>query len=116
MSNTFYSCFSVLEMICRQRELSIVNVSLQDYSPDRVAVWVAENEQEITSIICLKVSPTQFLVWFYGNEYEQVESTSYNFADVNTPPIIPIKGTPETIAKQISNKLYGKSLKPPDEI
>lgn len=84
--NTFYTAFSVLKHYIESLNLSIANFSLSENLPDRVVVWVEENEQGITHLVCIKMSCTQFLIWGYGNNYEEVIHTSFDYADVNTPP------------------------------
>lgn len=85
--NTFYTAFDVLNRYVKQQGLTIVNFSLQEQSPDRVVIWVENNESKITHFVCIKLSCTQFLIWGYNSEYEQVLATGYDFADVNTPPL-----------------------------
>lgn len=87
MSNTFYSAFDVLKKYITDSGYSVTNFSLVFQSPDHVTMWVAENAQEITHFVAQKISPTQFLIWGYGENYAERLSTSFDFADVNTPPI-----------------------------
>lgn len=84
--NTFYTAFSVLKHYIKSLNLSIANFSLAENAPDRVVIWVEENAQGITHLVCIKMSCTQFLIWGYGNNYEEVIHTSFDYADVNTPP------------------------------
>ncbi len=84
--NTFYTAFSVLKHYIESLNLSIANFSLAENAPDRVVIWVEENEKGITHLVCIKMSCTQFLIWGYGNNYEEVIHTSFDYADVNTPP------------------------------
>ena len=48
-------------------------------------MWVEDNSQGITHFVCVKMDCTQFLIWGYNNNYEQIVATGYDFADVNTP-------------------------------
>lgn len=85
--NTFYTAYSVLKGYIEKQELSIINFSLLKQSPDRVVIWVEDNLQQITHYVCVKMSCTQFLIWGYNNNYEQVVSTGFDYADVNTPEL-----------------------------
>lgn len=85
MANTFYTAFSVLKDYIDKQGLTVVNFALQDQSPDRVVIWVTENQQGISHFVCMKVSPTQFLLWWYDNQYTEMGHTSFDYADVNTP-------------------------------
>lgn len=85
--NTFYTALSVLENYIHKNSYKIINFSLQGQAPDRVVMWVEENEKQVTHFVCVKMSCTQFLIWGYGNNYEQVISTSFDYADVNTPEL-----------------------------
>jgi hypothetical protein len=84
--NTFYSPYSVLKKYIQDvQNLEIVNFSLLQQSPNRIVMWVADNDKNLTHFVCVKMSSTQFLIWGYNNNYEQVINTSYDYADVNTP-------------------------------
>ena len=85
--NTFYTAFEVLKRYIETvQELTIVNFTLRHLA-NRCVIWVADNDQNITHFVCEKHSPTQFLIYGYDNNYEQVVQTSYDYADVNTPPL-----------------------------
>ncbi len=84
--NTFYTAFSVLRHYIEALNLTVANFSLAENAPDRVVIWVEENDRNITHLVCIKMSCTQFLIWGYGNNYEEVLHTSFDYADVNTPP------------------------------
>lgn len=86
--NTFYTAFSVLKSYIEKQGLTIVNFAMQECSPDRVVMWVTENGAGITHFVCMKVSPTQFLLWWYGNDYTELGHTSFDYADTNTPDTI----------------------------
>lgn len=88
MANTFYTAFSVLKDYITKQGLEIVNFAMQDCSPDRVVMWVTENGAGITHYVCMKVSPTQFLLWWYGSGYAEIGRTSFDYADANTPSSI----------------------------
>ena len=88
MANTFYTAFSVLKDYITKQGLEIVNFAMQDCSPDRVVMWVTENGAGITHYVCRKVSPTQFLLWWYGSDYAEIGRTSFDYADANTPSSI----------------------------
>lgn len=88
-TNRFYSAFNVLKWYVEEKhECTIVNYTVrQRYN--HCVIWVAPNENNITHFVCDKLSPTQFVIRWYGGdelEYEQLGSTSYDFVDVNTPP------------------------------
>lgn len=85
--NTFYTALSVLKNYIQKHGYEIINFSLQGQAPDRVVMWVAENENHVTHFVCIKMSCTQFLLWGYGNNYEEVLHTSFDYADVNTPDL-----------------------------
>lgn len=101
MANTFYMAFNVLKKWITDNGLTIVNFSMQDCSLDRVVMWVQENAAGYTHFVCIQTSPTQFLIWGYGNDYTQLLSTSYDFADANTPE--------NTVsAEDVQNAAYSK--------
>lgn len=84
--NTFYTAFDVLKKyITEVQKLEISTFSLMGQAPDRVIIWVTENEKNFTHFVCIKMSCTQFLIWGYDNNYQQILSTGYDYADVNTP-------------------------------
>ena len=85
MANTFYTAYSVLKKWIDDNGLTIVNFSMQQCSPDRVVMWVQENAAGYTHFVCVKISPTQFLLWGYGDDYTEKLHTSFDYADVNTP-------------------------------
>ncbi len=84
--NTFYTAFSVLRNYIDALNLTVEIFSLAENAPDSVVIWVEENDRNITHLVCIKMSCTQFLIWGYGNNYEEVLHTSFDYADVNTPP------------------------------
>ncbi|MBP5362729.1 MAG: hypothetical protein J6Y71_06905 [Ruminococcus sp.] len=85
--NTFYTAFEVLKRYIETvQELTIVNFTLK-HMTNRCVIWVADNDQDITHFICEKHSPTHFVIYGYDNDYAQVVQTSYDYADVNTPPL-----------------------------
>lgn len=83
--NTFYTAFDVLKKYIERTGHTISFFSLSEQSPDRVVMWVEENVEEITHFVCAKMSCTQFLIWGYDNNFRQVISTGFDYADVNTP-------------------------------
>lgn len=85
MVNTYYNAFDVLKSYIKGKGLEITNFSLIRNAPDRVVIWVGDNDQNITHYVCVKASLTQFLIWGYGENYEEVMHTSFDYADVNTP-------------------------------
>lgn len=85
--NTFYTAFDVLKNYIKNKGLEIVNFSLIRNSPCRVVIWVSDNTQGITHFVCVQMSPTQFCIWGYGENYQQIEATSFDYADVNTPQL-----------------------------
>ena len=50
-------------------------------------MWVEDNDKNITHLVCVRMACTQFLIWGYNNNYEQVISTGFDYADVNTPEL-----------------------------
>lgn len=87
--NTFYTAFDVLKRYINSQGLEIVNFSLQHQAPDRVVMWVEDNDKGFTHFVCVKMSCTQFLIWGYDNNYSEKLATSFDYADVNTPHICP---------------------------
>ena len=85
MNNTYYSAFTVAKNYCDANNLAISNYGLIDSSPNYIYMFVETNSKNISNIVCLKNSATQFLIWAYGNDYTEISRTSYNYADVNTP-------------------------------
>ena len=84
--NTFYTPFQVLNhYVTEVKNLTVTNIAPRVY-PQSCAIWVAENEQGITHFICRQLSRTQFVIWAYDNNYAEIEVTSFDYADVNTPP------------------------------
>nr|DAX02407.1 MAG TPA: hypothetical protein [Caudoviricetes sp.] len=86
--NTFYTSFSVLKSFIHKEGLTIVNFSLIEQAADRVTIWVEDNDKGYTHFTCIKMSCTQFIIFGYNNNYEQILVTGYDFADVNTPPLL----------------------------
>ena len=85
--NTFYTAFSVLKKYVEEvQELTPVNFTATEIN-SRCVIWVEDNEQGLTHFICEKHSPTHFVIYGYDNEYTQAVQTSYDYADVNTPPL-----------------------------
>ena len=88
-SNTYYTAYGVLKKYLSDRGYTIVNFSLQHQAVDRIEMWVEPTgDAAPVNFVCVKMSPTQFLIWGYKNDYTQVVSTGYNFADVNTPSML----------------------------
>ena len=85
--NTYYTAYSVLKNYVDKQGLKIVNFSLIKQSPDRVTMWVEDNDRNITHFVCIKMACTQFLIWGYNSDYEQVIATGFDYADVNTPEL-----------------------------
>lgn len=83
--NTFYTAYSVLKSYIQKHGYKIINFSLRGQAPDRVVIWVEENDNKVTHFVCIKMSCTQFLIWGYNNDYEQIIATGFDYADVNTP-------------------------------
>lgn len=84
-----HSPWTVAESFCESNNLEIVNTSIPALSPNYVIVWVAENQLNYDKVIVLQVSPTQFLLWAYGDNgnnapNEELFATSFDFAEVNT--------------------------------
>ena len=94
--NTFYTAFSVLKRYIEEvQELTPVNfTSTEIYN--RCVIWVEDNDRNLTHFICEKHSPTHFVIYGYDNEYTQVVQTSYDYADVNTPPLARILSNEES--------------------
>ena len=83
--NVFYTAFDVLKRHIEKQGLKMNYFSLAGQSPNRVIMWVEDNPQGITHFVCVKMDCTQFLIWGYNNNYEQIVATGYDYADVNTP-------------------------------
>lgn len=86
--NTYYSAFEVGKKYVEGLGLSMVNFTLRQVT-NRVTIWVADNEAGYTHFVVQKLSPTQFIIWGYDNEYTQKSYTSFDYADVNTPQLDP---------------------------
>lgn len=85
--NTFYTAFSVLKRYIEEvQELTPVNFTSTQLN-ERCIIWVEDNDRDLTHFICEKHSPTHFVIYGYDNEYTQAVFTSYDYADVNTPPL-----------------------------
>ena len=50
-------------------------------------MWVEDNDRTITHLVCIKMACTQFLIWGYNSNYEQIIATGFDYADVNTPEL-----------------------------
>ena len=50
-------------------------------------MWVEDNDRNITHLVCIKMACTQFLIWGYNSNYEQIIATGFDYADVNTPEL-----------------------------
>lgn len=92
MGNTYYNCMSVLQAYIKAHNWSISNFTLENQSPNRVAVWLDENPENVVKLVCYKVSLTQFIIWAYGSDYAEIKqyTTSFDYSDVNTPPLEPV--------------------------
>lgn len=85
--NTEYSAFDVLKKYATDNGYEVTNFSLTtDCYPDGVQFWVAPHNN-VVNLVCRKLGLTQFFIWGYDSNYTEVFRTSYNFADVNTPPL-----------------------------
>lgn len=85
--NTEYSAFDVLKKYATDNGYEITNFSLTtDCYPDGVQFWT-EPHNNVVNLVCRKLGLTQFFIWGYDSNYTEVFRTSYNFADVNTPPL-----------------------------
>lgn len=89
-TNRFYSAYNVLHwFITSVQEQTVVNYTVrQRYT--HCTMWVADNDANITHYNCDKLSPTEFVIRWYGGEadnYAQLGSTAYDFTDINTPPL-----------------------------
>lgn len=84
-SNTYFSAYQVLKRyITDTMELTPVNYSTRSRYC-YCTMWVEQNDSNISHFICEKKSPTQFLIWWYDNDYKELGRTSFDYADVNTP-------------------------------
>lgn len=84
--NTVFGVFTVLkDYVTKTKELTITA-----YAPrvclNTCKVWVAENAGGFVSFTCIQRTPTLFEIFGYNGEYQQIEQTSFDFADVDTPP------------------------------
>lgn len=85
--NVEYSAFDVLKTYCTNNDYNVTNFSLtSDCYPDGVQFWV-EPKGGVVNLVCRKLGATQFFIWGYNSEYTEVFRTSFNYADVNTPPL-----------------------------
>lgn len=84
---TEYSAFDVLKSWCTTNNFTVTNFSLTtDCYPDGVQFWV-EPKDNIVNLVCRKLGDTQFFIWGYNSSYTEIFRTSFNYADVNTPPL-----------------------------
>ena len=82
---TIHTPLSVAKSFCESNNLTIVTTSIPTLSPNYIIVWLEENASNYDKIIVLAVSPTQFLLWAYGDNAELL-STSFDYAEINAPP------------------------------
>lgn len=82
--NTFYSAFQVLKKYIEDNDMVITNYTPQPFY-SRCVMWVSENAGGYSHFVCEKKSPTQFTIYGFNGQYEQILFTGYDFADVNTP-------------------------------
>lgn len=84
--NTFYNAFQVLKhYVTEVKELTVTAYAPRE-KLTRCIMWVAENDGGYSHFICEQLSRTQFQIWAYDGEYAEIERTSFDYADVNTPP------------------------------
>ena len=86
MANTFYSAQSVLVNFAASNEYVCTNMSLKWCGVKYSKMWVEEKEG-VTSLLCLQLTRTAFEIRGYGSDYAEVFRTSFDYADVNTPPM-----------------------------
>lgn len=84
-TNRIYTAYSVLQKYLKDNNYTITYFSLIKQSPDRVIIWVDDNDNNITHFTCIKLSCTEFIIYGYGENYQQLISTGFDFADYNTP-------------------------------
>lgn len=82
LQNYQLSAFDVAKRYCLEKGYSVTNFSLYQYSPDRVTLFVAPNNDEVENVVVHKISDTQFILWAYGSIEEKFR-TSYNYATIN---------------------------------
>lgn len=78
--DTYYTAFSVLKQYLEKKGYTVNNVNLYEQSPDRVVMWIDENSNGCTHCICIKCSYTQFLIWEYDNNGNEIFHTSVDKA------------------------------------
>jgi len=98
-NNRYYTAYGVMKKFMEDNGYVITNFSLIKQAVDRVIIWCetgygrildingneVPNSNQITHFVCIKLSPTQFQIWGYLGNYSQCYSTTFDFADVNTP-------------------------------
>lgn len=81
MQLTYYNAFDVLKKWLEENNYIITNFELMRQRPDNVLIWVDNNNSlSATHFVCEKNSPTQFLIWGYNEDGEQIYNTSLSFA------------------------------------
>lgn len=86
MANTFYSAQSVLVNFAASNGYVCTNMSLKWCGVKYCKMWVEEKEG-VTSLLCIQHTRTAFEIFGYGSDYAEVFRTSFDYADVNTPPL-----------------------------
>ena len=88
MANTIYTPTSVITKYCHDNDYTITDMSLEFCGAQNVKAWVEEKDGT-TSILCVQHTPTMFEIFGYVANYTETFRTSFDFADVNTPPLVP---------------------------
>ena len=87
MGNTFYTPSTVLTKYASDNDYTITNISLEFCERSSVKAWVTEKDGT-TSLLCIQHTPTMFEIFGYNSNYTETFRTSFDFADVNTPPLM----------------------------
>ena len=79
----FYeTAFSFGKKYIKKKGYEITNFSLQQNSPNRVVFFVSENNEKINHIVFVKQSRSMFLIWSFNSNGEEIEHTSFDYAEV----------------------------------
>jgi len=86
MSNTFYSAQSVLKNYVTDNGYTVTQQSMYFSGAKYSKMWVVE-KNGVTSLLCCQRTRTMFEIFGYNSDYSEIFRTSFDYADVNTPPL-----------------------------
>ena len=86
MANTFYTAQTVLKNFVADNDYTVTQQSMNFSGAKYSKMWVEEKD-EVTSLLCCQRTRTMFEIFGYKSDYSEAFRTSFDYADVNTPPL-----------------------------